>query len=289
MVIRIKEVEKQRASFIPRGIIARMLSDPLLSDLVITIIGYYPGAEHHHCERPAGIDHHILIYCVGGQGWCEHAGKRYAVKKGEFLVVPRGEEHSYGADPSWEIYWVHFVGTRSDMFMNMFRGSFFRGIPMPLHREETIRLFKDVLNAVEMGHTMENLSFANLGFRHLLGSFIYRNRLPMAGGLESPEEKAISFMKENIGGVLALEQIASHAGFSPSYFISFFRKKTGYSPIDFFINLKMQAACQYLVLSNLKVKEIAHKLGYENPYYFSRIFSNSTGMSPKEYRRKRKA
>ncbi len=60
------------------------------------------------------------------------------------------------------------------------------------------------------------------------------------------------------------------------------------APQDFFIHLKMERARKYLLQTNLKVKEIGEKLGYEDPYYFSRIFTKHLGLSPANYRKEEK-
>jgi YesN/AraC family two-component response regulator len=57
------------------------------------------------------------------------------------------------------------------------------------------------------------------------------------------------------------------------------------SPIDYFIKLKIHYACQLLSQSDMKIKEIADKTGYDDPYYFSRLFKQVMGKSPKEYRK----
>lgn len=57
------------------------------------------------------------------------------------------------------------------------------------------------------------------------------------------------------------------------------------SPVDYFIQLKMQRACQLLFFGTKHIKEIATDLGYDNPYYFSRLFKKYIGKAPKEYRR----
>nr|WP_290091768.1 helix-turn-helix transcriptional regulator [Parabacteroides goldsteinii] len=58
------------------------------------------------------------------------------------------------------------------------------------------------------------------------------------------------------------------------------------SPINYFIRLKIQKACQYIELTSLKVNEIAMKLGFEEAAYFSRIFTRVMGVSPSVYRKK---
>lgn len=56
------------------------------------------------------------------------------------------------------------------------------------------------------------------------------------------------------------------------------------SPLDYFIRMKIQYACQLLSQSNLKIKEAGEKTGYDDPYYFSRLFKKVTGKSPAQYK-----
>jgi AraC-like DNA-binding protein len=67
-----------------------------------------------------------------------------------------------------------------------------------------------------------------------------------------------------------------------------FKEQTGYSPIDYFIRLRMHQACQLLDTSQLSVKRIAAALGYDDPLYFSRVFKGVNDISPTEYRLMRK-
>jgi AraC-like DNA-binding protein len=74
-----------------------------------------------------------------------------------------------------------------------------------------------------------------------------------------------------------------------SHYSSLFKKKTGFSPIDYFNHLKIQKACQYLQFTQLRIREIALKVGISDPLYFSRLFTQTMGYSPKEYRQHRSA
>ena len=74
---------------------------------------------------------------------------------------------------------------------------------------------------------------------------------------------------------------------SVSHFTYLFKNKTGFTPIEYFNHLKIQQACQYLLFTELRVKEISYELGIDDPYYFTRIFTKVMGMSPNTYREKR--
>jgi len=91
-------------------------------------------------------------------------------------------------------------------------------------------------------------------------------------------------MQENINDNITLNDLSSHYNYSPSRFSSLFKQKTGYAPIDYFIQMKMQKACQQLDFTDHSIKEIALNMGFDDPYYFSRRFSKVIGMSPTKYR-----
>ena len=64
-----------------------------------------------------------------------------------------------------------------------------------------------------------------------------------------------------------------------------FKKHTGVSPNEYLIDLRISAACRLLSQSNEKISDIASKVGYDDQYYFSRIFVKKIGKSPREYRK----
>ena len=93
-------------------------------------------------------------------------------------------------------------------------------------------------------------------------------------------------MEQNLDKKLILDEIAEEAGYSSSYFIAIFSKKTSYSPLSYFSHLKIDKACEYLDFSKLKIKEISFMLGYTDPYYFSKDFQKKMGLSPRNYRKR---
>jgi len=103
-------------------------------------------------------------------------------------------------------------------------------------------------------------------------------------GKDLPIEESIDLMINNLDKKYSLRQLAQHANLSVTQYSLLFKEKTGFSPVDYFIRLKIQRACQYLDLTDWKVKEIAKKLGFSDLYYFSRSFYEIMHYSPKNYR-----
>jgi AraC-like DNA-binding protein len=69
------------------------------------------------------------------------------------------------------------------------------------------------------------------------------------------------------------------------HFIKKYKALTGTTPINHFIHLKIERACHLLDVTSKGVNEVAWALGYEDAYYFSRIFKKTMGISPSQYRR----
>ena len=97
-------------------------------------------------------------------------------------------------------------------------------------------------------------------------------------------EQSIAYMREHLNQPLQVAELAHTAHTSPSHFFVLFKRWAGDSPIGYFIRLRMQRACQQLATTNLSIKEIAAELGYEDPFYFSRLFKSVHGVAPSDYR-----
>ena len=80
-----------------------------------------------------------------------------------------------------------------------------------------------------------------------------------------------------------LDEISYKLGFSKSYIKSQFKKKTGFSIIQYYINMKIDKAKKLLSQQKYTVSEISDTLGFGSVYYFSRQFKLQTDMSPTEY------
>jgi len=282
----------QRIIRLPRSVVARARHHPLLAEICPTDVGYFPCATGHLRDRTEGIDQTIFIYCIEGAGWCEIKGRRHSVKTGDMLVVPAGSPHVYGADPEhpWSIHWFHAKGELIKVFLDALGTTVDQPTIQVGNNPQLLVLFEEALEAVEHGYTPSQLSYAAGILTHLLAATVlhYRDHPHEQPGAHQRIAQTIAYMKQHLHQPLALDTLASVAGFGKSQYAALFKQQTGYAPIDYFIRLKMHRACQLLDTTSSSVKAIALSVGYDDPLYFSRAFRQVNGTSPQAYRQIRK-
>ena len=258
--------------------------DPLASSLFVTDIGYYPNATNHYRERRRPIDQYVLIYCIDGSGWFQLNGKEYQVAKNQFFILPAGVPHVYGARNSWTIYWVHFRGLHANIFAEDMQTPQSIRPSTNSRIQDRINIFEEIFSTLHSGGGLEDLRYASSLLHHFLASMRYLGQYRRNTGDTDAIDAAVHYMQENIGSRITLEDVRSYIGYSHSHFSSLFKKKTGQSPIAYFNRLKIGYACKLLRETDMKVSQISYKIGIEDSFYFSRMFSKSVGMSPTEYR-----
>lgn len=283
----------ERSIVLPEMINRLSESDAFLQQLHITDIGYYPHAMYHYRERPNGVGQYILIYCVKGSGWYSVFGKRYEIKEQQYFIIPQGEPHIYASnnDDPWTIYWVHFTGSMAPIFGdNCYT-------PTDITTATTSRIadrnniFEEIFLTLSDNYGLDNLRYASSLLYGFLASFKYikqfRNYNAQDARLANNDiiSAAVRFMNENIEKQLTLAQVADYIGYSTSQFSLIFKSKTGHSPLNYFNMLKVQRACKFLETTDLKINQICSKVGIDDSYYFSRLFSKTVGISPKQYRK----
>lgn len=109
---------------------------------------------------------------------------------------------------------------------------------------------------------------------------------PLSTSSADVVEKARQFAIQNIDKRLSLQEVADYVAMSPSYFSAFFKRETGQNYIDYVNQIKIEHARRLIDTGEYRMNEISSLLGFENAYYFSKVFRRYTGLSPTEYRHK---
>lgn len=117
------------------------------------------------------------------------------------------------------------------------------------------------------------------------------SELPSGGLLSNQEEIAKTlelYIRENFRRDIKLGEIAAQLGITTDYLSKAFKRHSGESPLKHIIRLRMNEARQLLASNpGLDVRSVGELVGYEDQFYFSRMFKIHVGLYPSEYRASR--
>ncbi|MBP1992501.1 AraC family transcriptional regulator [Paenibacillus eucommiae] len=131
---------------------------------------------------------------------------------------------------------------------------------------------------------------AQIRMKSMLFEFIYElfSQLQNSKDRGSPSDLvayALRYIHEHYTEAVTMDQLADLLGCSISYMYRLFKAEIGKSPNDYMIGIRMEQARQYLLTTQLTLREIALSVGYADVYYFSRLFKKQFGVSPLQSRK----
>ncbi|WP_245946782.1 AraC family transcriptional regulator [Paenibacillus cellulosilyticus] len=281
---------EQRYFILPEYMQNELAAAELTRQLFVSDIGVFLQAKHHHRARPEGADAHIFIYCVEGEGIVERDGQETVhLRPGNLIVIPAGVPHQYWAsDPNpWSIYWFHVKGDHAEQFIRLYElDREPRQLPRSIVSEFIARIDHSLAMMTARPFSIHTHVHISQTIRWLLSSIGHElMHVSQDTRRGAHLDHAIRYMNEHIATSIRLPDLASYTGLSKQHLSHLFNKETGFSPIDYFLRMKMQHAAIMLDLTDLTVKEIAAAIGINDPYYFSRMFKKLIGHSPTEYRK----
>lgn len=281
--------EGQKLLVLPDDFLANATAHPLVKPLYVTDIGFFPNARYHYRKRRSGTSAYIFIYCATGSGWAVfNDKKKIYLHKDTLLIIPDHTPHAYGADDidPWSIYWFHLEGEAVESFVQLFAlcDSIVK-VP-PSYGTKIIDMFEECYNMLQYKWLLPRYyMYVSQLLGHLLGMIaLFQSEPSQDEKKHALVEDAIQYMIAHVQSSVTLDELANHVGLSKSHFVHLFKQSIGYSPVNYYLRLKIQRSCQYLTLTNHSIKEISSQVGIEDPYYFSRLFHHVMGCAPSDYR-----
>lgn len=223
----------------------------------------------------------------------------------EVCIIPPHVQHR-GTAPSPRVtyYWCHFslqgeeeglLGQSVDEFCTLMQ---LQLVPSPedilllpphfapSHPSRMIVLLQQILDAQERNCCTQGV------ITHLLGALLHEVTQQVIEMVYAQQSKKNSLRFCEISEWIRIHafqhittrEVAQRFHYNPNYISTLFRKKTGYSLVQYMINTKMQVAKELLVSSDKPIKEIADALAFHDPRYFMRCFKKHEGLTPTEYR-----
>ncbi|TNJ56498.1 helix-turn-helix domain-containing protein [Paenibacillus hemerocallicola] len=93
-------------------------------------------------------------------------------------------------------------------------------------------------------------------------------------------DKVKAFIESNLDNELSLQAAADHVSLNASYLSQLFKEETGHNYVEYVTERRIRAAARLITATDLKIEEIARRVGYNSPAYFIKKFKQLYGITP---------
>ncbi len=253
----------------------------------------YPSTDHpksyyfNPCKGRVLSEYQILYISKGRGTFTSESTKKTNIKKGQIILLFPGQWHTYcpSIETGWNEYYIGFEGSIID---NLVENEFLTPKNQILDvgvSEEFVSLYSSAIHVAKNEKKTAQQYLAGIVL-HLIGMVISYSQNKNLEQNDSGQlmERAKIIMNENIYRQIDIQGIATNLGTSYSWFRKEFKEYTGFSPAQYFQELKLRKAKELLSETNLTIKEIAYKLDFSSYEYFLSFFRKRVGVTPSDYR-----
>ncbi|MCA1950372.1 MAG: AraC family transcriptional regulator [Treponema sp.] len=236
-----------------------------------------------HSHRDEGVYEFHLV--LEGQGLFYNGDREYPLEPGTLFFSLPEEAHAARSSIPMVLYYCNFWLYPEDQNLkHALRERFLGQAAMKVGRATNL-----VFEEIRRKHASRD-SWLRHSAEFQLLAYLYE--LLSGEGQSTGHQgqiyinEALNYMQAQIRRDLKMDDLVQRLGIDKSYFIRLFKKTMGTSPLRYYLNLKMDAAKDSLRNSDKPIRTIARELGYEDEFYFSRIFKLYEGISPQCYRKR---
>ncbi len=241
----------------------------------------HPG---YNLERSAPR-FHLLVYSTEGAGEVFDSVRFRRVEPGQLLIAPALRPFGYRpVTPTWRFMWFHLPDEETWAFL----------------RKETLTvrksLFTDTLRRVTEGFLEESRgrtdSHHEASGLYISLIAIYVQRELGSGsdthvGTGNRLDHLCALVNADLAGNWTVEALANVVGVSPPHLHHMVRERFGTSPMRLVTRLRMERAQEWLIIHDAPQRVIGEMVGYQNEFAFLVAFKRFSGVTPKEFRKRR--
>lgn len=260
-------------SFIPSNMAQELYFYP-------TWCGHY-YCTHNYFMRRDTYPPLLIVFVREGVFNFEYRGNSFSAEKGDVVLMDCMEPHYYAAEDGLEFLYMHFNGSNSHEICQHIlqeQGPLIQG-------ENNVLIGRLLYDMVEFycRNGIETMFQSSMRiyqlFQYLLAPASHQDEN------SPPIETVIHYIRSNIGKNISLEELADIANLSVYYFAHLFKHQTGFAPMEYVTNTRLERTKILLARTTKSVAEIAYEVGYSSSSSLINMFIKKVGISPTKYRR----
>lgn len=250
--------------------------------LIVNCTGVVNAVHRLTTDNAQGREDYYLIYMKSGSMDVWLGDGVYRAKSGDVIIFPPHYHYryTYSGGEQLTYMWVHFTGSYAKRFLLEVMQT---ELPTAYSTCRDSRIaggFCAMFDIFESGGALRDRVLACALERLILTAAESRADSDSGRGFE----KSLRYIHSSYDRDIRIETLAAMENLSYSGYIKLFRQKNGMPPAAYIINLRMNAACDLLMNTDMSVKQVGIAVGYPDAHFFSRLFKKHTGKSPREYR-----
>lgn len=250
--------------------------------LMVNCAGRFIADTPFVTDLARGREDYYFLYVECGELSVHLNGSTRTVKSGSVLVFPPHYRYTYTFDghDALSYLWVHFTGSYAEHFLSECG---FGELPCLLHVDSDIKIisgFEKLFDIYRAHRPLQQQKLACVLEEILLCAV---DDLMLGEGARDLT-KSLGFIHTFYSKDIRIPDLAKMESLSNSRYITVFKQRMGMPPSEYIIHLRLNVASDLLKNRDISIKEVASRVGYDNPHFFSKLFKKKMGVSPKQYK-----
>lgn len=246
--------------------------------------GYYYTNYDYRIERE---DYHnyMLFYICDGRLSVTSGGQTMVASAGQAGFLNCHEPHEYHTIGNTEFVWLHLDGSNTADFYQQAvwaHGGFVFDTP---YAQEIKNGIYEIIFAFRNEQPFSEVRLSHKIYGLLAAAVDTNKPENERSAKNDPVAAAMYFIRQQYMNPITLNDVAAYANMSLYHFSRLFKRNCGYSPHEYIILTRLNRAKHLLKTTDLAIKVIAQKVGYQNVSSFTNAFTARVGISPTLFRK----
>lgn len=203
--------------------------------------------------------------------------------RGDLCLIPANIPFRYVSRSVLHHYWVHFCSRSLEGIPYFQRFQRIAGN----RARESLSVMKKIYELADTGSHLASIMQMDIYTRQLLYAFIEKipeNELLFWHTRQGMFSPVIEYVDRHIGATIPIKELALLVGMGCNAFSLAFKQAFAVTPKHYITNRRIEHSKVLLLRTKQTIRSIALQVGYENEFYFYRIFKKYTKMTPDKYR-----